>query len=93
MPALCTDPAEDALQHACNCEQPERCTWPGHSAGVRAPGCGETPLSYDEVAFAVRAGLLAPTPRLGSSPATPSAGNSSRDRGLLRGLLKGVDWS
>lgn len=31
--------------------------WPGKSAGIRAPEFGENPLSWDEVAFAVRAGL------------------------------------
>lgn len=32
--------------------------WPGHSCGVRRPAAGETPLSFHEVAFAVREGLL-----------------------------------
>lgn len=35
--------------------------WPGMSAGIRAPGLGENPLSHAEVAFAVRMGLLAPS--------------------------------
>lgn len=33
--------------------------WPGKSVGIRAPTFGENPLSWDEVAFAVRAGLVA----------------------------------
>ena len=33
-------------------------SWPGCSVGVRAPGVGETPLSFHEVAHAVREGLL-----------------------------------
>lgn len=32
--------------------------WPGKSCGVRAPVFGEIPLSHDEVAFAMRSGLL-----------------------------------
>lgn len=39
--------------------KPSACAnWPGHSCGVRAPGCGETALSYEEVAFGVKAGVL-----------------------------------
>lgn len=33
--------------------------WPGASAGVRAPGAGETPLSAAEVAHGFRSGVLA----------------------------------
>ena len=33
-------------------------SWPGCSVGVRAPGIGETPLSFHEVAHAVREGLV-----------------------------------
>lgn len=33
-------------------------SWPGASVGVRRPEPWETPLSYAEVAFAVREGLL-----------------------------------
>jgi len=32
--------------------------WPGQSVGIRRPSEGETALSFDEVAFAVRSGLL-----------------------------------
>lgn len=32
--------------------------WAGASHGVRAPGPGETPLSYEEVAFGVQKGIL-----------------------------------
>jgi hypothetical protein len=32
--------------------------WPGHTCGIRAPGEAETPLSFDEVAFARRHNLI-----------------------------------
>lgn len=44
------------ISNALPLEVPMR--WPGHSCGVRPPVFGETPLSAEEVAFAVRQGLL-----------------------------------
>lgn len=41
-----------------NAGEPDRHDWPGRAIGVRAPASGETPLSRDEVAVAVKIGLL-----------------------------------
>lgn len=45
--------------------------WPGSTIGVRQPAPGETPLSWDEVAYGVKKRLFRHGPKIPALPVNP----------------------